>query len=82
MAESKEWYEAYAKENGYELTDRAEKVIEAVAKCDGYCPCRYAIWKKTKTPQEMEAIRCPCIFMEEDMNENNGNCHCFLFKRK
>lgn len=79
---TREWYENYAKENGYELTDKAEKVLNAVSKCYGFCPCRYMIWKKTKSDEEMKQIQCPCIFIEEDMKDNNGNCHCFLFKKK
>ena len=82
MAHDLEWYKNYAEEHGYELTDKAARVIQMVDKCEGFCPCRYAIWKKTKTDEEMEAIRCPCIYIEEDMAHNKGNCHCFLFHKK
>ena len=82
MAHDIEWYKAYAEEHGYELTDKADKVIQVVDRADGFCPCRFLLWKKSKTPEEMEAIRCPCVFIEEDMEHNKGNCHCFLFHKK
>ena len=56
MSHDLDWYKNYAEEKGYELTNKAERVIQMVDKCEGFCPCRFAIWKKTKTPEEMEAI--------------------------
>lgn len=84
MAEKhdREWYENYAREHGYELTDIADRVIEGVHKCEDYCPCRYVMYKK-KMPEKMKEIKCPCIFIEEDMKETKGHtCHCHLFKKK
>ena len=45
MTHTLEWYKQYADEHGYELTDKAEKVIEMVDKCCSYCPCRFTMWK-------------------------------------
>ena len=80
MSNSKEWYENYAKENGYELTDIADRVIQAVDKCQGYCPCKYALWKKTK-PEELDKIVCPCAEHKAEI-EADGHCHCNLFRKK
>ena len=84
MSHTLEWYKQYDDEHGYELTDKAEKVIEMVDKCCSYCPCRFTMWKKAnKTDEEMEQIRCPCVFIEEDMKHTkNHTCHCNLLKKK
>lgn len=76
---TKEWYENYANENGYKLGKIFDKMYDAVNKCDGYCPCKYAIYQKTK-PEELEDIKCPCIFVPEDM-EKHGHCHCRMFDK-
>jgi len=84
MAHTLEWYKQYADEHGYELTDKAEKVMELVDKCQGFCPCRYTMWKNQgKTDDEMKDIECPCIFIKEDMQHTKKHtCHCNLFKKK
>lgn len=76
---TKEWYEEYAKEHGYKLSKIFDKMYDAVNKCLGFCPCKYAIYQKTKT-DELEDIRCPCIFIEEDMKKT-GFCHCRMFEK-
>ena len=45
--------------------EKAEKIIKAIYKNEGYCPCRL-----TKS----EDSKCPCKEMIE-----NQNCHCGLF---
>lgn len=76
---TKEWYENYAKENGYKLGKIFDKMYDAVNKCEGYCPCKYTIYQKNK-PSELEDIRCPCVFIKEDM-EKTGHCHCKMFEK-
>lgn len=76
---TKEWYEEYAKENGYKLGKIFDKMYDAVNNCEGYCPCKYALYKKNK-PEELEDIRCPCVFIKEDM-EKTGHCHCKMFEK-
>nr|DAV17807.1 MAG TPA: ferredoxin-thioredoxin reductase [Caudoviricetes sp.] len=76
---TKEWYKNYADENGYKLGKIFDKMYDAVNKCDGYCPCKYAIYQKNK-PDELEDIKCPCIFIQEDM-EKTGHCHCKMFDK-
>ena len=76
---TKEWYENYAKENGYELGEVADKIIEGLKRCNGYCPCKYAIWKKTR-PDELDKIICPCEEHKAEI-EKDGFCHCRLFKK-
>lgn len=76
---TKEWYKNYADENGYKLGKIFDKMYDAVNKCDGYCPCKYVIYQKNK-PDELEDIKCPCIFIQEDM-EKTGHCHCKMFDK-
>jgi len=42
-----------------------------------YCPCRIV----TGDREADKAIKCPCIHMLEDV-ENNGQCKCGLFMKK
>lgn len=77
---TKEWYAQYADEHGYKLGKMFDKMYDAVNKCAGFCPCKYAIYQKTK-PNELEDIRCPCIFIKEDM-EKHGSCHCRMFTKE
>lgn len=76
-AHTKEWYEQYAKEHNLELSKFTDKVIARVNASDGYCPCKVAIWKKTK-PEELDKIICPCSEHLKEIEET-GHCHCFLF---
>lgn len=76
---TKEWYENYAKENGLELGDAADKILAVLPKCDGHCPCKYYIWQKTK-PNELDKIICPCADHMKEIEET-GFCHCRLFKK-
>mgnify|MGYP003318729162 CR=1 FL=1 len=46
--------------------NKAEKIIKAIYKNDGYCPCRL-----TKS----EDTKCPCKEMMEKQD-----CHCGLFE--
>lgn len=46
--------------------EKAEKIINAIYKNEGYCPCRL-----TKN----EDTKCPCKEMME-----HQNCHCGLFE--
>ena len=80
MTHTLEWYKQYADEHGYELTDKAEKVIELVDKCEGYCPCKKFLWEKNR-PEEMDKIICPCQESPDEI-EKQGFCHCRLFKKK
>lgn len=77
---TKEWYENYAKEHNYCLGKMFDKMYDAVNKCEGFCPCKYALYKKMQ-PQNLEDIRCPCIFISEDMEKHNS-CHCKMFVKE
>lgn len=72
-------YIEYAEQNGYVLGKIFDKMLSAVENCEGFCPCKYALYKKSK-PEELEDIRCPCIFVAEDM-EKHGKCHCGMFAK-
>lgn len=45
--------------------DKAKKILEAIYKNEGYCPCRI---------NKNDDSKCPC----KDMIEKN-DCHCGLF---
>ena len=80
MTHTLEWYKQYADENGYELTNKVDKIIEMIDKCQGYCPCKIALWKKSK-PNELEKIICPCEDHKKEIEETS-HCHCCLFYKK
>jgi len=60
---------AYADAKGFELSDKADKVIDLVVLKDGFCPCRAV------------PVPCPCPFHEEEI-ATDGQCHCNLFRKK
>lgn len=74
---TKEWYEEYAKQNGLELGKVTDKILLGLERCDGHCPCKYALWQKTK-PEQLDDIICPC---SEHLDEikRQGCCHCRMF---
>ena len=76
---TKEWYENYAKENDLELTEITDKILVGLERCEGHCPCKYAMWKKTR-PNELDKIICPCEEHKQEIKET-GFCHCHLFKK-
>ena len=80
MSHSLEWYKEYANENNLVLGKNAEKVIAAVDKCEGYCPCKYALMKKSN-PEKLHEIICPCKEHKNEI-EKLGHCHCCLFYKK
>lgn len=80
MSHTLEWYCEYADANGLELGRRAKSIIEAVDKCDGHCPCKYAIWQKMR-PNELNKILCPCEEHKDEIGKT-GHCHCCLFYKK
>lgn len=77
---TREWYEDYAKEHDLELGKAADKIIEGVNRCFGYCPCKYTMIKKTN-PALLPTIVCPCDNHMNEINET-GHCHCTLFYKK
>jgi ferredoxin-thioredoxin reductase catalytic subunit len=80
MSHNKEWYENYAESKGYKLGDKADKVIEAVNRAEGYCPCKKALWDKTR-PNDLEQIACPCWESDNEVAKM-GHCTCRLFFKK
>ena len=51
-----------------ELTEYSERVIKAINKKDGYCPC---------VPDMNPDTLCPCKTFREE-----SKCHCNLFKQE
>lgn len=80
MSHDLNWYKKFAEENDYELGKKAEKIIEMVDKCEGHCPCKYAMWQKSR-PDELDKIICPCEDHKKEIEET-GHCHCCLLKKK
>ena len=60
----------YAGQQGYGLSDKATRVISALIRTNGKCPCVVG------NPPE-----CPCPSHKLDIEEY-GHCHCNLFIRK
>jgi ferredoxin-thioredoxin reductase catalytic subunit len=60
----------YAEKAGYALSDKAERVVKALVKTGGKCPC-----------VAVNAPECPCPSHVCDIGED-GKCHCNLFIRK
>ena len=65
----REYFEDYAEANNMDLSSMADKVITAINKKDGNCPCRIE-----KTP-------CPCPMMKKEV-ETKGKCTCNLFVKR
>lgn len=79
---TKEWLLKYADKKGFILNPDGEMlntVIDGLTKNRNelgsqYCPCRIITGDK----EEDKNIICPCVYHEEEIN-NNGSCHCGLF---
>ena len=65
----REYFEEFAHVNNIALSDMADKVIAAINKKNGNCPCR------------VEEVQCPCPMHREEIEEK-GRCTCNLFVRK
>jgi ferredoxin-thioredoxin reductase catalytic subunit len=75
----------YAKEKGFVL-NVDEKQLDAVLRGlarnkerfgEAYCPCRL----RSGDPEKDRIIICPCVYHEEEIEEQ-GVCHCRLFFKK
>jgi len=63
----------HCENNGIDMSPNAIKIIDAINRNEGHCPC-CAI--------RCEENRCPCDNHLDDINKK-GQCHCKLFvKRK
>jgi len=77
-----EWYEDYAKKNGFRLNpDRAtvERLIKGLLANEKkygvrYCPCR----RVSGNLEEDRPKICPCQWHKEEI-EKDGHCFCGLF---
>ncbi|MDI6867701.1 ferredoxin-thioredoxin reductase catalytic domain-containing protein [Methanoculleus sp.] len=75
----------YAKERGYILNPderQLETVIRGLVRNKerfgaAYCPCRL----RSGDPEKDRIIICPCIYHEQEIEEQ-GACHCKLFFKK
>ena len=75
----------FAKDHGYEMTDDADKIIDALVNRkkkfgEQYCPCRLVRTDNSKESiDHNKKIICPCVFLHDEMLKQ-GRCHCNLFK--
>lgn len=75
----------YAKEKGFILNvneKQLETVLRGLARNQekfgaAYCPCRL----RSGDPEKDRIIVCPCIYHEQEIEEQ-GACHCKLFFKK
>jgi len=80
-----QWYEDYAKKNGFRLNpDRAavERLVKGLLANEEkygarYCPCR----RITGNLEEDRLKICPCKWHKEEI-EKDGHCYCGLFAKK
>jgi ferredoxin-thioredoxin reductase catalytic subunit len=70
MIKDRSFFEKFAEENGFELSLIADKVITAINKKNGNCPCRIN-----------PVVVCPCPMHKEEI-ETMGRCTCNLFVKK
>jgi len=77
-----EFYEKYAKENGF-LLNPNRKIVEGIIKGlflneekhgAKYCPCRRVSGNKGEDAKKI----CPCFFHKDEI-ANDGHCFCNLF---
>lgn len=68
----------FAKDNGYELSPYAEKIINRTNLNNGFCPCVSA--KEREEHPEVD-YECPCSLVHKDIKEF-GHCHCNLYVAK
>ncbi|MDI6707781.1 MAG: ferredoxin-thioredoxin reductase catalytic domain-containing protein [Candidatus Thermoplasmatota archaeon] len=61
--------EKFAKENELQFSALKDKLIDAILKNKGYCPCR-----RVKSPSTI----CPCAYALEEIKQQN-KCLCGLF---
>ena len=67
----------FAKENGFELSTFAEKIIARTNANDGYCPC---CSEQERNEHPENNYMCPCSLCKNDV-ETKGYCHCHLFQK-
>jgi len=66
---TREFLEEFCKDKTYILSNNADKIIAAVNKKEGKCPCR------------IQPTPCPCPMHEQEVEEK-GRCTCNLFIRQ
>jgi ferredoxin-thioredoxin reductase catalytic subunit len=67
-----EWHRVlskFAESKDLRLSDNWEKIVNAIIRNSGNCPCRSAM------------VRCPCPFVLDDI-ALKGHCCCNLFIKK
>lgn len=69
MKDLKNLLNKYAFENNLDFSSMSDRVIEAVVKNEGNCPCRTGL------------VPCPCPMSLKEVEEQ-GRCTCNLFVKK
>ena len=66
---TREFLEDFCRNKSFTLSDNADKIILAVNKKEGNCPCR------------LQSVQCPCPMHEQEVEEK-GRCTCNLFIKR
>ncbi len=75
----REYYEKFTEDKDYELSPIADKIIKALERSDGYCPCKVS--RLTGDAKTDEFLLCPCTEHANEIAEM-GRCCCNLFVKK
>ena len=75
----KDFYEKFTEGKDYKLSDIADKIIRALERTDGYCPCKTS--RLTGDEQADAFLLCPCSEHVAELEEK-GKCCCNLFVKR
>lgn len=73
------YYEKFTEGKDYKLSDVADKIIKALERTDGYCPCKMS--RLTGDEKADEFLLCPCSEHLAELAEK-GRCCCNLFVKR
>ncbi len=75
----REYYEKFTEGKDYMLSNIADKIITALGRTDGYCPCKMS--RLTGDAAKDEFLLCPCTEHIAELEEK-GSCCCNLFVKR
>ncbi len=75
----RKYYEDFTVGKNYELSSIADKIISALDRTDGYCPCKTS--RLTGDAEKDAFLLCPCSEHTAELEEK-GRCCCNLFVKK
>ncbi len=78
-ARDRQYYEDFTEGKDYKLSDIADKIITALQRTDGYCPCKMS--RLTGDEAADAFLICPCTEHTAELDEK-GRCCCNLFVKR